>query len=135
MDVTWHDRHVVVQYHPKHGYGVSASKDIGFGEKPDEVVAEAEDVVVRVLELLRTGADTRSPRLRELRESRQVTQAELGALLGVGQASVSKMERRNDLSLNSLRRFVNALGGELEVRAHFPDGDFAIVDRQDDKHA
>ena len=43
-------------------------------------------------------------------------------MLGLNQATVSKLERRTDMYLSSLRRFVEAMGGELEISANFPDG-------------
>ena len=61
--------------------------------------------------------------LRTLRRNRAVTQAELAAIMGVRQASVSKLENRNDMRLGTLRRYVEALGGEFEIRVRFPDGD------------
>ncbi len=61
--------------------------------------------------------------LRTLRRSRAVTQAELAAIIGVRQASVSKLENQNDMRLGTLRRYVEALGGELEIRVRFSDKD------------
>lgn len=61
--------------------------------------------------------------LRTLRRSRAVTQAELADLMGVRQASVSKLENQNDMRLGTLRKYVEALGGELEIRVRFPDED------------
>lgn len=59
--------------------------------------------------------------LAELRRALQLTQATLAETLGVGQAEVSKIEKRTDLLVSTLGRFVNAMGGELEIRAVFPD--------------
>ena len=87
-DFTWQTRHVVVEYSPKHGYGVSSSDDLGFGEKPDEVFSDPHDAAIRVVEFLRSGGETRPLRLRNLREHRQITQAELAKLLGVGQRAM-----------------------------------------------
>ena len=61
--------------------------------------------------------------LRTLRRSRAVTQAELADIMGVRQASVSKLENQNDMRLGTLRRYVEALGGELEIRVRFPGDD------------
>lgn len=60
--------------------------------------------------------------LDELREARQLTQVHLAELLGINQAAVSKMERRADMYVSTLARFVEAMGGQLEIRACFPDG-------------
>ena len=59
--------------------------------------------------------------LAELRRARLMTQDQLAADLHVGQASIAKLERRTDMYLSTLRRFVEAMGGELEIVARFPD--------------
>jgi DNA-binding Xre family transcriptional regulator len=60
--------------------------------------------------------------LEELRLARNITQTHLASLLQITQASVSKMEKRTDMYVSTLRSFVQAMGGELEIRAIFPDG-------------
>jgi DNA-binding XRE family transcriptional regulator len=60
--------------------------------------------------------------LAELRQARELTQENLGETLHVGQAAIAKMEKRADMYVGSLRRFVQAMGGELEIVARFPDG-------------
>lgn len=60
--------------------------------------------------------------LHELREARQLTQEHLAQLLGVKQASISKMESRTDMYIGTLARVIKAMGGELEIRARFADG-------------
>lgn len=64
--------------------------------------------------------------LQELRQARELSQQELAEVLGLNQATVSKLERRTDMYLSSLRRFVEAMGGELEISANFPDGKVRI---------
>lgn len=64
--------------------------------------------------------------LQELRQARALSQQELAEVLGLTQATVSKLERRTDMYLSSLRRFVEAMGGELEISASFPDGKVRI---------
>ena len=60
--------------------------------------------------------------LQELRQARALSQQELAEVLGLNQATVSKLERRTDMYLSSLRRFVEAMGGELEISASFRHG-------------
>ena len=60
--------------------------------------------------------------LDELRAARQLTQEHLAELLDINQAAVSKMERRADMYVSTLARFIEAMGGRLEIRACFPDG-------------
>ena len=62
----------------------------------------------------------------ELRRQLNLTQEALATALGTSQASVSKLERRSDIYLSSLRRYVEALGGELEITARFPDGEIRL---------
>jgi len=64
--------------------------------------------------------------LAELRAARKLTQERLAELLGVRQASVSKMEGRTDMYIKTLAGVIEAMGGELEIRAIFPDGTVRI---------
>jgi len=64
--------------------------------------------------------------LQELRQARALSQEETAEVLGLNQATISKMERRTDMYLSSLRRFVEAMGGELEITASFPEGRVGI---------
>lgn len=64
--------------------------------------------------------------LQELRQARALSQEELAEVLGLNQATISKLERRTDMYLSSLRRFVEAMGGELEITASFPEGKVRI---------
>ena len=64
--------------------------------------------------------------LAELRQARQLTQQTLSGTLQVGQAAVAKMEKRTDMYVGNLRRFVEAMGGELDVIARFPEGSVKI---------
>jgi len=59
--------------------------------------------------------------LRSLREMVGKTQEDLAELLMLSQGQVSVTERREDHLLSTLRRYVEALGGELEVVAKFDD--------------
>ena len=64
--------------------------------------------------------------LDELRTARSLTQEHLANVLNVGQAAISKMERRSDMYISTLSQFVRAMGGRLEIRAVFPDGEVQI---------
>ncbi len=59
--------------------------------------------------------------LRELRKALRCSQETVGEILGVKQAEVSKMERRTDMYLSTLRRYVEAMGGHLNLVACFPN--------------
>jgi DNA-binding XRE family transcriptional regulator len=60
--------------------------------------------------------------LRELRRARALTQQRLAKRLGIKQDGVSRLEQRTDLLLSTLREYVAAMGGKLELVARFPDG-------------
>ena len=60
--------------------------------------------------------------LNELRVARQFTQEQLAELLKINQAAVSKMERRTYMHVSTLMDFIEAIGGEVEITAKFPEG-------------
>ena len=59
--------------------------------------------------------------LRELRKAHQRTQASMAKQLGISQDGVSRLEKRSDLLLSTLRNYVEAMGGNLRLVAEFPD--------------
>lgn len=61
--------------------------------------------------------------MRELRTARNITQVQLAKALGVKQEQVSRIEKRTDLHLSTLRRAIEAMGGELILSAKFRDRD------------
>ena len=60
--------------------------------------------------------------LEQLRSARSLTQTNMAQILGVNQSAISKIEKRTDMYLSTLRSFIQAMGGELEIRAVFPEG-------------
>lgn len=59
--------------------------------------------------------------LAEVRRALKLSQEEIAQTLQVGQGSVAKIEKRTDMYVSTLRRFIEAMGGELEIVARFPD--------------
>jgi DNA-binding XRE family transcriptional regulator len=59
--------------------------------------------------------------LRDLRKAHRLTQEHMAEILGVGQDSVSRLEKRTDLLLSTLRSYINAMGGNLKLIVEFPD--------------
>lgn len=59
--------------------------------------------------------------LRDLRRAHDLTQQRIGDSLGIGQEGVSRLEKRADLLLSTLRGYVEAMGGHLQIVATFPD--------------
>lgn len=64
--------------------------------------------------------------LQELRHARNLSQEQLAQTLSVKQAAVSKLEKRTDMYISTLRNFIKAMGGDLEIIARFPDGSVQI---------
>ena len=64
--------------------------------------------------------------LHELRQAQGLSQTELAERLHINQAAVSKMERRTDMYISSLRKAIQAMGGDLEIIAKFPHGSVKI---------
>lgn len=60
--------------------------------------------------------------LNELRQARGLSQKMLAEVLQVQQPSIAKLEKRTDMYLSTLRSHIEAMGGQLEVIARFPDG-------------
>ena len=66
--------------------------------------------------------------LKDLRQAVAQTQEELAAALGVGQDTISRLEKRSDMLLSTLRRYIEAMGGKLELVAQFPDRPPLVID-------
>ena len=69
--------------------------------------------------------------LEELRAARALTQNQLAQVLHVSQGAVSKVERRADMYISTLRSYIQAIGGDLEIRAVFPEGEVLINQFED----
>ena len=63
-----------------------------------------------------------SIRLQQVRQSHHITQKELAAIMGLSQSALSELERRPNITLSAMQRYVEALGGQLEIRAVFQEG-------------
>jgi predicted transcriptional regulator len=64
--------------------------------------------------------------LEELRKARSLSQEDMAATLAVNQPAVAKLEKRADMHVSNLRRYIEALGGTLEITAHFPEASVII---------
>jgi len=61
--------------------------------------------------------------LHELRSARDLTQGALAEQLNLEQPAISKLKRRAEMYVSTLRKYIEAMGGELAIIAHFPEGD------------
>ena len=85
--------------------------------------ASVADNQVRVREELQRMA------LEELRRAKQATQSDMADLLAVPQSSISRIEQRADMYLSTLRDYIQAMGGVLQIQAIFPDGGTVVINR------
>lgn len=74
----------------------------------------------------RVSAELARIPLAEVRKAQQMTQVRLAELLQVNQGAVSKLEQRSDMYLSTLRSYIEAMGGNLEIRAVFPNGEVVL---------
>jgi transcriptional regulator with XRE-family HTH domain len=65
--------------------------------------------------------------LQELRQARKLTQVRMAKVLGISQDGVSRLEKRSDLLLSTLRKSVEAMGGNLSLVAEFPDREPVVL--------
>ncbi len=66
--------------------------------------------------------------LKDLRKAAEQTQADLALTLGVGQDTISRLEKRSDMLLSTLRHYVESMGGKLELVAQFPNRPPVVID-------
>jgi len=64
--------------------------------------------------------------LSELQRARSLSQENMAETLLMKQASISKMERRTDIYISTLRSYIEAMGGQLDIIARFPAGEIKI---------
>jgi predicted XRE-type DNA-binding protein len=126
IDVGHRNGAFTAHWEPTTGFGLHpASEEAVYGEQPPERYAETAMVLRRVEQLLENG-QVGTVGLRDLREVQGLSQAELASRLGIQQAAVSKVERRQDIHLDTLSAIVKALGGTLDMRIRFPGGEVPL---------
>jgi len=76
----------------------------------------------------RVRAELKRMALEQLRGVKQLTQADIAEMLDVPQSSISRLEHRADMYLSTLRSYIDAVGGKLQIQAVFPDGDTVVID-------
>ena len=66
--------------------------------------------------------------LQDLRKARELTQVRMAELLGITQDNVSRLEKRSDVLISTLRSYIEAMGGKLDLMVWFPDRDPVLLD-------
>jgi transcriptional regulator with XRE-family HTH domain len=125
LDVELEGQSVSLDWKQNQGFGLSSTPTEGLGDGPDEILPSVAAALDRVVTLLRNKERTKPPQellLSRLRQVRRMSQAQMASTLNVRQAAISKMERRSDMYISTLRNAIAALGGDLEIRARFPEG-------------
>lgn len=107
------------------GFGLytGGEAEAGIGDRPDEIYREPHKAARRLLQLAakwKASASRPPLGLRDVRHLAGGTQSEIAQSLGMDQAGVSRLEKRGDWKLSTLRDYVAALGGVLELRVRFP---------------
>lgn len=98
-----------------------------FGELRDALPPES-----RARARARTKQLLREMRLQELRSAKRLSQEQIARTLGLKQSNVSKLEKRTDMFISTLRRFLEAMGAELEITARFSDEEVVRITQFED---
>ena len=117
-------RPITIEWRPDFGFGFSVGATEGFGEGPTEIFRAPERAARRAMQLLSPARATTG--LRAVRELYGITQEQIAAKLKKRQAAISRLESRHDSKIETVAKFVQALGGHMEIRAVFPDGHLPI---------
>jgi hypothetical protein len=78
-------------------------------------------------ERARAEIDRHQVNLAQVRNARSLAQATVAETMGMDQSEVSRLEHRSDVLLSTLRRFIEATGGELHLVATFPEGEVELL--------
>ena len=95
------------------------------------MVRKLDDVMAALPKARRERIEARAMELatlKDLRQAAQQTQEQLAAALGVGQDTISRLEKRSDMLLSTLRHYVESMGGELNLVAQFPNRPPVVIE-------
>lgn len=108
-------------------------RQLGEGERPMarnyKKLQERMDNASRAGKVRRVRDELQGMALDELRNAKRLTQADMAEMLDVPQSSISRIEQRADMYLSTLRNYVHALGGVLQIQAVFPEGGAVAISR------
>ncbi len=97
-----------------------------FNKLKDYMSAQSQEQIRKKLKQLR-----KEMVLAEVRKAMSLTQVDLAEMLHIKQAALARLENRTDMYISSLRKYIVALGGELDIVARFPEGDVHIQNLYD----
>jgi hypothetical protein len=128
IDIASGDFAIQVAWREVAGFGLFTA-DEGYGDQPNEVYRRTELAIARLVQLHRqwsAHSELKPVGLGQLRQLLELQQTQMAVLLDCKQSAVSRVENRGDLLLGTLQKHVHAMGGRLELRAHFPDLDVSL---------
>jgi len=128
LNIYHEELEVAIEWKSGCGFGLSCFRSdaddlAGLYSSPDEWFKSLEAVYHRIASLLIEKTTTKSipATMADIRHERGLSQASMSAQLDITQATYSKLERREDVKLSSLRKVVEAMGGVLKIEARFPE--------------
>ncbi|MFV2005088.1 MAG: helix-turn-helix domain-containing protein [Gammaproteobacteria bacterium] len=125
LDLRFENQFINIEWNPGKGFGLHLEDVDSYGSGPNEIYRNKDKLYKRIYMLFLERK--LHLKLKELREIKGISQSELGELLGQKQASISKIEtRENDVLIKTLCAMVEALGGTLEIKVHFDDFDVPL---------
>jgi DNA-binding XRE family transcriptional regulator len=124
VDVSLGKKRQTLEYRPGKGFGLFY-QNAGYGEGPAEIYRTPERAAQRLSQLMVAG-NSKAMGLKNIRELYGYSQVTLAKKAGVKQPAISRFEKRGEVKLSTLAATIKALGGKLEVRAHFEDADIPI---------
>lgn len=121
IDIAAPDFSTSVSYRPAHGFGIYVS-EAGYGEGPDEIYRVAETAARRVAQLCAHAADDGAIlTLADIRALAGFTQVQVASALRIKQPTVQRTERRQNIQMDTLANYAEAMGGRLEARLVFDE--------------
>jgi hypothetical protein len=121
IDVRLGKRRLTLEFSPDHGFGILA-RNSSYGQGPSEIYRTAKLAALRSAQILQQANRSQDRlTLKQVRELYSRSQTDLASKLGIKQSAVSRFEQRGDVKVATLVSAIKALGGELELRARFPD--------------
>ncbi|WP_430245071.1 XRE family transcriptional regulator [Neorhizobium sp. DAR64861/K0K2] len=123
LDIAKGEFSTQISFRPGVGLGVFISEP-AFGQRPDEIYRSAEKAVQRADQLFQQFVKSGTVgylSLLEMRELNKLSQVELANALSIKQPSVTRIEKRENVKIDTLAKHVEAMGGRLEMRVLFDE--------------
>jgi hypothetical protein len=120
------NKRITIEWRPKLGFGLTLGEVNSYGEGPSEIFTSPARAAHRVMQLIAPVGNSSPTALRAVRELYGITQIQIATRLKKKQAAISRLETRNDSRIETLSKYVHALGGKMEIRVVFPDSQLPI---------